>query len=72
MLEQISRVRGNTLPKEQARLNEPVEGRFEFRSWLAGYRSYQSMRKLPPNYRSDLRHFLCRTEPIKPRHQRCV
>ena len=34
VLEQISRVRGNTLPKEQACLNEPVERRFEFRSGL--------------------------------------
>ena len=30
------------------------------------------MRKLSPNRRSDLRHLLGRTEPIEPRHQRCV
>ena len=72
VLEQIRRVRGNTLLEEQTGLNEPVERKPEF--WLrsAGYRSYQSMRKLSPNHRSDLCHLLGRTEAIKPRHQRGV
>ena len=30
------------------------------------------MRKLPPNRRPDLRHFLGGAEPVKPRHQRGV
>jgi hypothetical protein len=49
---------------------EPVERRAEFWLPLAGHRSYQSMRKLSPDHRSDLCHLLGRSEPVKPRHQR--
>src|ERR1700720_940422 len=72
VLEQISRVRGQTLPEEQTCINEPVEYRAEFLLPLVGYRSYQSMGKLSPDHRSNLCHLLGRTEPIKPRHQRSV
>ena len=30
------------------------------------------MRELPPNHRSDLRHFLSWTQPVQPCHQRGV
>src|SRR5262249_50108233 len=69
VLEQISRVRGHTLPKQQASLNDPVERRAEFWLRLTDYRSYQRMRELSPNHRSDLRHLLGRPEAIQPRHQ---
>jgi hypothetical protein len=49
-------VRGNTLPKEQTCINEPVERRAEFWLPLMGYRSYQSMRKLSPDHRANLCH----------------
>ena len=39
---------------------------------LACHRSQQRVRELSPNRRSDLRHVLGRTEPVKPRHQRGV
>ena len=39
-------MRGHTLPKQQTRLNDPVERRAEFRFRLAPYRSYQGMREL--------------------------
>jgi hypothetical protein len=63
-------MRGDTLPKQQTCLNDPVERRAEFRLCLARYRSYQRMRELSPNPRSDLRHLLGRPEPIQPRHER--
>src|SRR5262245_40057524 len=62
-------MRGDTLPKQQTCLNNPVERRAEFRLCLARYRSYQRMRELSPNHRSDLRHLLGRPEPIQARHQ---
>src|SRR5262249_27233653 len=72
VLEQITRVRGQTLPEEQTCINEPVERRAEFWLPLVGYRSYQSMRNLSPDHRANLSHLLGRPEPVKPRHQRCV
>ena len=58
VLEQISRVRRHALPEQQTCRNETVERRLEFRFRLARHRSQQSMRKLSPNRRSDLRHLL--------------
>ena len=68
MFEQISGVRGHTLPEEQACRHEPVKRRLQFRFRLARHRSQQSMRELSPNHRSDLRHVLSGTEPIKSCH----
>ena len=62
-------MRRHALPEQQTGRNETVERRLEFRLRLARHRSQQSMRKLPPNRRSDLCHLLGRAEPIKPRHQ---
>ena len=47
-----------------------ADSKFRFR--LAHHRSQQRMRELAPDRRSDLRHLLGRTEPVKPRHQRGV
>ena len=72
MFEQVSRVRRYALPKQQPGPYQTVKSRLQRSFLLARHRSQQGMRELSPNHRSDLRNLLCRTKPIKPRHQRGV
>src|ERR1700730_18362708 len=59
VLEQVARMWRHALPEQQTRLNETVERQIELRLWLAHHRGQQSIRKLPPDHRPDLRHLLC-------------
>jgi len=70
MFEQVSRVRRYALPKQQPGPYQTVKSRLQRSFILARHRSQQAMREFSPNHRSDLRNLLCRTKPVKPRHQR--
>jgi hypothetical protein len=72
VLEQVSRVRRHALAEQQPRCDQPVERVAQFRFRFAHDRCQQGMRKLPPDRGTNLRHALCRTEPVEPRHQRGV
>ena len=72
MLEQITRVRRHTLPEQQTCPNDTVEFRFELCLRLAGDSRQQGMREFASNRRPDLSQLLGGTEPVEPRHKRCM
>jgi hypothetical protein len=72
VLEKIGVVRRQALPKEQSRPDKPVKGLGELQVWQARHRRQQRVQKLPPDCRSDLGYTFCRSEPVRPRHQRRV
>ena len=72
MLEQVARIGWGAPSKQQTRRNEPVEVGVQFRLRLSHQRSQQHVGKFPADRRADLRHVLCRAEPVEPRHQRSL
>jgi hypothetical protein len=64
MLEKIHCIWWLPLPEQQPSGQETIERRVELRFRLAHHRCQQSMRKLTPNSRANLRHFLGGAQPI--------
>src|SRR5262245_36465741 len=72
MLEQVARMRGYALAKQQTGLNKAIKRCMEVCFRLADDRSQNSMGKLPSDCRADLRYLPGLAEPVEARHQRGV
>src|SRR5262245_46661034 len=60
VLEQITCLRRNALPKEQTSGGETTQRRSKLLFRFTNHRSQERMGELPPHHRSDLCHLLCR------------